>query len=113
VSFQLSATAAKHTEIRKALERQRDTQVKELPGGFADDAYGQEQRRQTTQTRDELEGDLVDAAITAAEAATRKLKSAGQFQVTITGAEDPGDPGSADAAAPASQHLTVSVLAFP
>ena len=109
--FQLSATAAKHTEIRKALERQRDTQIKELPGDFADDDQGHEQARLVDRDRTLLEGDLVDAAIAAAEVATRKLKDAGSYQVTISGGEEPAADGPATAA-PASQHLTIGVLAF-
>lgn len=111
MSFQLSATAAKHTEIRKALERQRDTQVKELPGDFADDDQGHEQARLVDRDRSLLGGSLVDAAIAAAEAAARRLKDAGQFQVTVSGGEEPAADGP-DTAAPARQHLTVSVQAF-
>lgn len=112
MSFQLAATAAKPNEVRKALEAQRDAQVAQLPEEFDDSPQGREAFARTERDADELGGDLVDAAIAAAEAAVKKLKGANSYQITAMGGTDPGDPGSQDATAPANQHLTISVRAF-
>jgi hypothetical protein len=101
VSFQFGATAGKHTEIRKNLQTQRDTQLGDLRRA---EEEGDVTQQPPAGARGELEGDLAEAAITAAEAGLRKLKGYSGYQVTVAGS-DPGDGGSG--------HFSVSVVAVP
>ena len=82
MSFQLGATADKAGSIRKALTDQRDRQLGDLRRAEGDDDA-------TVDLRDQLESDLADAGIAAAEAAARKLKDASSYQVTVSGHRNP------------------------
>ena len=100
MSIQLGATATKANEVRKALETQRDQQLRanqQVTPDTADAIRAQS---------DELEGVLTDAAIAGAEAIARKLKDYGSFQVTATAGKDPADPNGLAA-------VSVSINAIP
>lgn len=100
MSFQFGATAGKPNEIRKALENQRDAQLGDLRRS---EEEGQPGQQPDPDLRDQLEGDLADAGIAAAEAAARKLKAAGSFQVTVSGHRNPDG----------TQAVSVAVNAAP
>ena len=83
------------------LGRDRDAQLGDLRRA---EEEGQPDQQSPLGTRDELEGDLAEAAIAAAEAGLRRLKGYSNFQVTVAG-NDPGD-GSAPS-------FSLSVVAAP
>ncbi len=102
MSFQLGATATKHTEIRKALETQRDQQLR------ANRQVTPETAATLRAQTEELESDLADAAIAGAEAAARKLKGAGNYQVTVSGQQNYDGDGN-----PGGGAVSISVNANP
>jgi hypothetical protein len=104
VSFQFGATAGKHTEIRKNLQADRDSKLRgdEYDVQAATSRPGADVGA-VQRARDELEGDLAEAGIAAAEAAARKLKGASSYQVTVSGHQNPDG----------TQAVSVAVNAAP
>jgi hypothetical protein len=85
VSFQLNATVTRRGEVKKALEGKRDAQLGDLRRAEEEGAPTQQP---DPQVAEQLESDLVDAGVAAAEAAVGKLKDASSFQVTVSGHRD-------------------------
>ena len=103
MSFQLSATVAKASEVKRALEGQRDQRLKEFQAAA-------DQGAPTVDRGSAEVDDLAAAGIAAAEAAAKKLQG-NRFQVTVSGHRDAGG-GSAEQAPP-STSISVAVVAFP
>lgn len=100
MTFQFAATTDKAGSVRKALQDQRDSQLGDLRRA---EEEGGATQQPDPDLRDQLEGDLADAGIAAAEAAARKLKDVGSYQVTVSGHRNPDGV----------QAVSVSVNAVP
>jgi hypothetical protein len=85
VSFQLSGTVTKRGEVKKALEGHRDRQLGDLRRAEEEGAPTQQP---DPQVREQLESDLVDAAVAGAEAIVGKLKDASSYQLTASAHRD-------------------------